>query len=79
MLQHLKGYHKSITLIKTGRLKQNNTIDLRSRSQCCDFVSIRLSQDRGSQSNLPSDTMKLNLLRHCSSCQLVGLHFERNS
>ena len=27
MLQHLKGYHKSITLIKTGRLnKQNNTL-----------------------------------------------------
>jgi len=27
MLQHLKGYQRSITLIKTGRLnKKNNTI-----------------------------------------------------
>ena len=25
MSLHLKGYQKSITLIKTGRLKQNNT------------------------------------------------------
>jgi len=32
MLQHLKGYQKSITFIKTGRLKNINTSEIRTET-----------------------------------------------